>query len=148
MRRGLVLGLLSLAAVFVVAGLHFQRVRKPPVPPAAKLPGSARILLLPFRKDTVDLTVASQGELDYRIGMQAGATLVYAWSTPSPGDTLSCEFAGQQMSGASAVHKAFVAQSAGWYHWRWKNPNSRPVNIHFKLSGFYEPPAIPPGGPQ
>jgi hypothetical protein len=78
--------------------------------------------------------------------MQAGATLVYAWSTGRHGETLSYEFAGRQSNGASEAHSALVAQSSGWYRWHWRNPNSRPVTIHLKLSGYYEPASIPPPG--
>jgi hypothetical protein len=132
----------GLLAVAIPAALHFWGAPKPPVPSAAKLPASARILLQPSRKDSLDLTVPAQGELNYQVGMQAGATLVYAWSATPRGETLSCEFAGQT-STASDAHSAFVAQSSGWYRWRWKNSNSRPVNIHLKLSGYYEPATIP-----
>lgn len=119
----------------------------PPLPSAAKLPASARTLLQPFRKDSFNLTIGAGQELSYRVGMQAGATLVYAWSTGSGDQKLSCEFAGREASGAaSEAHNAFVAQSAGWYRWRWKNPSSRPVTIHVKLSGYYEPATVPEAG--
>ena len=57
-------------------------MQKPPAPSAAALPASAsaRELLQPFRKDGLDLTVDAHGELQYRIAMQAGATLVYSWT--------------------------------------------------------------------
>jgi hypothetical protein len=102
------------------------------------------MLLQPFHQDSMDLTVGPHQELNYEVGMQAGATLVYAWSTGHKSETLACECAGQKMQGASEAHRAFVAQSAGWYRWRWTNPNSRPVTIHFKINGYYEPPAMPP----
>ncbi len=108
------------------------------------------MLLQPFRKDSFDLTVGAQQEANYRVGMQAGATLVYAWSTGQTwgrgGEPLFCEFAGHQTGSASEAHSAFVAQSSGWYRWRWKNQNSRAVTIHLKLSGYYEPAAVPPAG--
>lgn len=126
--------------------LRIVRVHRPPTPAAANLPANARALLQPFRKDSLDLTVASHAELNYRVGMQAGATLVYAWSTAPPGAMLSYESADQRANSASAAHSAFVAQSAGWYRWRWKNDSSRPVIIHFKLSGYYEPAIVPPVG--
>ena len=124
------------------------RVRRPPSPSAAKLPASARILLRPSRlppsrNDTLELVVASQGELNYKVGMQAGATLVYAWSAAPKGRTLSCQFAGHETTAASQAHSAFVAQSSGWYRWRWKNQSRRSVTIHLKLSGYYELATVP-----
>lgn len=120
-----------------------HRVRLPPTPPPAALPSSARKMLQPSRSDTLDLTVDPQRELSYEVGMQAGATLVYAWSATPRDERLSCEFAGRRTEGVSAAHSALVAQSSGWYRWRWKNPGRRPVTIHLKLSGYYEPGAVP-----
>lgn len=133
-----------------IVGLYFgfTRVHRPPTPLSARLPASARALLQPSRKDTVDVTVPSQGDRNYEVGMQAGATLVYAWSTGSREQTVACQFAGRESTGVSEAHSAFVAQSAGWYRWRWKNQNRRPVTIHLKLSGFYEPGILPPEGVQ
>ncbi len=142
-RKGWLIGLPALLVLAALAGVHFWKVQLPPAPSAAKLPASARILLQPFRKDSLDLTVGAQRQLNYRVGMQAGATLVYAWSTEHKGETLSCEFAGKETSAAAQGHSAFVAQSSGWYQWRWKNPSGSPITIHLKLSGYYEPATIP-----
>jgi len=130
-----------IAAALVV--LHFRQIQRPPAPSAAKLPASARELLLPFRKDSLDLTVRAHEELNYRVGMQAGATLVYAWSTGRGGEALSSESPGQKTSRRAEAHGAFEAQSSGWYHWRWKNESGNPLTIHFKLSGHYETASLP-----
>jgi len=129
---------LCAGAALVLALAAFWRVQKPPAPRAAALPASVRMLLQPFRKESLDLTVASEGELDYRVGMQAGATLVYAWSAAPADEKLVYEFAGRGKTNASEAHSAFVAQSSGWYRWRWHNPGNRPVTIHLKLSGYYD----------
>jgi hypothetical protein len=134
---------LGVLVAIALAGLHFWRVQRPPAPSAAKLPASARQLLLPFRKDSLDLTVRAHEELNYRVGMQAGATLVYAWSTGLGGDVLSAQFPGQKTSRAGEGHGAFEAQSSGWYHWRWKNESGNPITIHLKLSGYYEAASMP-----
>jgi hypothetical protein len=108
------------------------------------LPASARILLQPFRKDDLDLPLAGNGKVEYRIAMQAGASLVYSW-TSSHG-TLSYQFANQKPGRGGEAHSAFVAESSGWYRWRWTNPGSDAVRIHLKLSGYYEPATMPPAG--
>ncbi len=135
-------------ALTAVGGISIWsgRVRKPPAPPPASLPASARSLLLPFHKDNFDLSVGPHGDLDYRVGMQAGATLVYAWSTGHSGSMVACECPGQPTARASEAHVGFEARSSGWYHWRWKNPSGRPVTIHLKLSGYYEPAIVPAAG--
>jgi hypothetical protein len=116
------------------------RVHRPPKPAAATLPASARALLLPFRKNSLDLMVPAHEELDYRVGMQAGGTLVYAWSS---GVRLWCESPGPKTMRATEAHGAFEAQSSGWYHWRWKNESGNPIAIHVKLSGYYELASMP-----
>ncbi|HTW66428.1 MAG TPA: hypothetical protein VME17_17520 [Bryobacteraceae bacterium] len=132
--------LLSAVCFAGAIGLYFWtgRVRRPPQPAAARLPASARVLLPPPHRDNLDLTVAPHQELDYRVGMQAGATLVYAWSTGSSG-RLSGRFPDQNVGQAASYgHGAFLAQSSGWYHWRWKNPSGSPIAVHVKLNGYYE----------
>jgi hypothetical protein len=105
------------------------------------LPSSARVLLQPFRKDGLDLTLPAKGEVGYRIAMQAGATLVYSW-TASRG-AVSCQFANQNPIRAGEARGAFVAQSSGWYRWNWKNQNGNAMTIHLKLNGYYETAGIP-----
>jgi hypothetical protein len=134
-----VLGAGALLAFAMWTGVHFWRVQMPPAPSAARLPASVRALFQPFRKDSLDLTVGARQELNYRVGMQAGATLIYAWSTRTHprmgpgggpgGEALVCEFAGRQIR-ASEAHSGFVAQSAGWYRWRWKEEPEQPSRDH------------------
>jgi hypothetical protein len=137
-------GWLALAAGLAAAALGLYlwggRVHRPPQPAAAALPASARELLLPFRKNSLDLTVPAHQELDYGVGMQAGATVVYVWSS---GETLLCESPGQKTIRAAKARGAFQAQSSGWYHWRWRNQSGNAVKIHVKLSGYYELASMP-----
>jgi hypothetical protein len=134
---------LGVLVASVAVGVGFWKEQRPPTPSAARLPASARELLLPFRKDSLDLTVRAHEELNYRVGMQAGATLVYAWSTGNAGDALSSESPGQKTIRAAEAHGAFVAQSSGWYHWRWTNQSGKPIAMHLKLSGYYEEAGMP-----
>jgi hypothetical protein len=131
------------AGVAIALYLWGGRVREPSQPAAAVLPASARVLLLPFRKDRFDLIAGAHDELNYRVGMQAEATLVYAWSTGHSGEVLSCDFPGQKTIRAAEGHGAFQARSSGWYHWRWKNQSGNPITIHVKLTGYYEPATMP-----
>ena len=141
-RKRWLIGLVVLLAA-VSAGVYFWRVPRPPAPPAARLPASARVLLAPFHKESFDLTVEAHQDLDYRVGMQAGATLVYAWSTAHSGETLSYQLPGQKSSRGTEGHGAFEAQSSGWYRWRWKNESGNPITIHVKLNGYYEAASMP-----
>ena len=56
---------------------------------------------------------------------------------------LVCECPGEKTIRAAEAHGAFLAQSAGWYRWRWKNQSDNPITIHFKLSGYYEEASMP-----
>jgi hypothetical protein len=99
------------------------------------------MLLQPFRKDSLDLTLAANGEVEYRVAMQSGATLVFSW-TASRG-TVSCQFANQNPVNTGESHGGFVAQSSGWYRWRWRNQTGNATTIHLKLNGYYEPAGMP-----
>jgi hypothetical protein len=140
--------LIAVAAVLAVASaaVHFWKVQKLPVPSGAALPASARMRLQPsgqkpFRKDGLDLTLDAHGELQYRIAMQADATLVYSWKADR--GVVSYQFADQNPGRGTDAHGAFVAQSSGWYRWRWSNTTGRALTIHLKLNGYYEPPSMP-----
>lgn len=101
-------------------------------------------MLLPqFREQDIKLTVGPHEERNYRVGMQAGATLVYAWSTGHRGDLLSCDCPGQETNNATQGHTAFEARSSGWYRWRWRNQGDKPVTIQLKLNGYYEAASMP-----
>jgi hypothetical protein len=142
-KKGWLIGLAALVAVAASAGVHFWNVQRPPAPSAAKLPASARALFAPFHKDNLDLRVEAHQEITYRVGMQVGATLVYAWSTSRRGETLFCELPGQKTGRAGEGHGAFEATSSGWYRWRWKNESGHPIEIHVKLNGHYEAASMP-----
>lgn len=141
-RKGWLSGIAAGLAVCgaVVFYLWVGRVHRLPKPSAATLPVSARELLLPFHKNSIDLTVPAHKDLDYRIGMQAGATLVYAWSSDV---ALECASPGQRGIRAAEAHGAFEAQSSGWYHWHWKNESGNSVAVHVKLNGYYELASMP-----
>lgn len=102
------------------------------------LPASARVRFPPPHKENIELKVAAHQELDFRVGMQAGATLVYAWSTGRRSDLLAGKFPDQSVGETANGHGALEAQSSGWYHWRWSNPSGDSVMIHFTLTGYYE----------
>ena len=57
--------------------------------------------------------------------------------------TVSYQFANQKPGKAGEAHGAFVAQSSGWYRWRWNNPTGDTITIHLQLGGYYEPPVVP-----
>ena len=100
-------------------------------------------MLLPaYRKENLELTVEPHQELNHRVGMQAGATLVYAWST-AHGEVLASECPSQSLRDSAGGHGAFEARSSGWYRWRWKNSSDKPIAVQLKLNGYYEAASMP-----
>jgi hypothetical protein len=118
-----------------------------------------------YRTDTVSIPLASESgqggsELEYKVRMKAGQTLVYSWiasgitnpgqfyfdfhgeggGTVSAGESRVIEYrqiAGDRSSGM------LVAPFDGIFGWYLQNQSERPVTVTLNLSGFYV--LIPPG---
>lgn len=123
----------------------------------------AREYPAPFRTDTIDIPLkgaSSEGsELEYKVRMKPGATLVYSWSVNAPPEEFYYDFHSQQLPspGPKEVvisHKAglgvggngaLVAPFEGIHGWYLQNQSEKPVVVHLKLSGFYE--LLPNGQP-
>lgn len=116
-----------------------------------------------FRSDTIDIPLkgaADAGsELEYKVRMKPGATLIYSWSVNAPPEEFYYDFHSQQLPspGPKEVvisHKsgigvggngALVAPFEGIHGWYLQNQSEKPVVVHLKLSGFYE--LLPNGQP-
>ena len=136
-------------------------------PASSAQPGAAPVLAreypAPFRTDSIDIPLkgaADTGsELEYKVRMKPGATLVYAWSVNAPPEEFYYDFHSQQLPspGPKEVvisHKAgigvggngsLVAPFEGIHGWYLQNQSEKPVVVHLKLSGFYE--LLPNGQP-
>jgi len=113
----------------------------------------------PFRTDTIDipLKAAEQtgSELEYKVQMQAGQTLVYSWSVDAPPEEFYTDFHSEMRPAPKETvisHKADVGVSAngslvapfqGIHGWYFQNQSLKPVVVHLKISGFYD---LLPGG--
>src|ERR1019366_640401 len=54
---------------------------KPPVaPPAGSAGAPARFYKLPFRSDEIKIPLKPDGEIEYKVRMQPGGTLIYSWA--------------------------------------------------------------------
>jgi hypothetical protein len=119
-----------------------------------------------YRTDFVDIPLQAGGtgngtdELEYKVRMKAGGTLVYSWSVPSvaSADELYFDFHGEapasepgaegtvveylQATGTRSSG-ALVAPLDGVHGWYLQNQTEHPVVVHLKLSGFYD--LVPPG---
>ena len=123
---------------------------------------SAREYPTPFRTDTIDIPLKSAddgagSEVEYKVRMKPGATLVYSWTVQAPPEEFYYDFHSQQwpQTGPKEVvisHKSgvgvggngsLVAPFEGIHGWYLQNQSVKPVVVHLKLSGFYE---LLPGG--
>jgi len=116
-----------------------------------------------FRSDTIMIPIADfesgkAYELEYKVRMRRGATLIYSWAVSGaaiPEDFYS-EFhghtveAGKTMTVADyrkanglAAHGALVAPFDGVHGWYFQNSAAGPVVVRLRLSGYYD--LIPPG---
>jgi len=114
----------------------------------------------PFRSDSIDIPLAADGEfvdgrssseLEYKVKMQKGATLVYSWTVEggTPGE-FYFDFHGEsppnptpqvlsyQADLGDSGHGSLVAPFDGIHGWYLQNQSIKPAVVHLKMSGFYE----------
>jgi hypothetical protein len=135
-----------------------------PVSPPASAP--AQFYAAAYRSDWVDIPLAAKGdphhgdELEYKVRMKAGDSLVFSWKAEGGGDapSLNYDFHGEtpppagasegreitykQASGLSS-NGVLIAPVNGAHGWELQNLSAKPVTVKLKLAGFYE--LVPPG---
>ncbi len=101
----------------------------------------------PFRADTIKIPLRGDQELEYKVRMQPGGTLVYSWSTNKgmvyydfhgqpPGDP---EKAFSYATGvANQANGSLIAPFAGIHGWFLQNQEGEPIVVTIRMSGFYE----------
>ena len=125
----------------------------------------ARYYPTAFRSDVIDIPLASSetdnlhSELEYKVRMKPGDTLVYSWAvtgianpeefysdfhgeTPAQGQTPAKVVEYRQATGLSS-NGALTAPIPGVHGWYLQNQAVGAAVVHLKLSGFYE--LVPPG---
>ncbi len=125
----------------------------------------ARFFPAAYRSHLVEIPLAPSGdperkdELEYKVRMKAGDSLVYTWTvegvphpeefysdfhgeTPAPagGEAKVVEY--RQATG-TASHGTLTAPISGVHGWYLQNQSAKPVVVKLRLSGFYE--LVPPG---
>lgn len=131
------------------------------LPPADSTGSLARFYPVAFRTDTVEIPLAAAGDaegtddLEWKVRMLNGATLVYSWSVDAPPEEFYSDMHGESAptpevkvvtyrKGADiASNGAIVAPFDGIHGWYLQNQAERPVVVRLKLSGFYELPDDP-----
>lgn len=118
-----------------------------------------------FRSDTIEIPLtdflggAKGSELEYKVRMKEGATLIYEWevtgaqrqddfhfdfhghTTPAPGQEM--QVATYKQAYGIKAQGALTAPFDGIQGWQFSNSSDKPVVVHVKLAGFYD--LIPSG---
>jgi len=99
-------------------------------------------------KDTVTITIPARDDKEYKLYLDKGATLEFAWKTE--GTELFYDFHGEPEGDTSGYFKSFkkstnsqqsgslVTTFAGTHGWYWKNNSQLPVVITLKTKGTYQ----------
>jgi hypothetical protein len=114
-----------------------------------------------FRTDTVDIPLTGflggrfGSELEYKVRMKKGATLIYQWEVTGTGDARDFHYdfhghttpepGGESMTVATyrqgfGLHRqgALTAPFDGIQGWQFSNSGDKPIVVRVKLAGFYE----------
>lgn len=133
---------------------------------ASTLAASTQYYATPFRSHTVEIPLAAgddckrRCELEYKVRMKAGDSMVYSWSvqgvtdpqafyfdfhgeTPAgPGVPKPVDVAYRESTGTSS-NGVLITAVPGLHGWYFQNQSPAPVVVRLSLSGFYE--LVPPG---
>ena len=154
------LGVGKLTGLDRLAGTKEVAIKTPPATAGAT---PARLYDTPWRTDEVVITLpgdgAEGGELEYKVRMKPGATLVYSWSeTGAPPEEFYTDFHGQTLpakpgaevqvatyrqSTGDKASGSLIAPLDGVHGWYLQNQAVKPATVTLKLAGFYE--LVPPG---
>jgi hypothetical protein len=101
-----------------------------------------------FRSDTVKITLGPDGELEYKVAMKAGESMVYSWSVDQ--GTIYYDFHGEPTNDPKHAQRyreeqettksngTFVAPFEGIHGWFWLNLTGKPQVVTLKMSGYYQ----------
>ena len=102
----------------------------------------------PFKTETVQIPLGPDGEVEYKLRMKAGQSVVYSWKPDS--GTVYYDFHGHppdkpnEAQGYIKVQEAdhgdgvFIAPVDGIHGWFWLNLTPKKMVITLKISGFYD----------
>jgi hypothetical protein len=107
-----------------------------------------------YRTDVVDIPLAAGGELEYKLGMKEGDSIVYRWDAVDLADAseLYAEFHGHtervgdapgdlmfyRKAAGGTERGALVAPFTGIHGWYLRNDSDDPIVVRLQVAGFYE----------
>ncbi len=129
-----------------LTGLTKMATPTPPPTPVMNTT-AAHTYTVPFRTDEIAIPIGKDGELEYKVRMQPGGTLIYSWkcaeplyidfhgeSDKDPGNAVSYTVTQEAKEGNGSL----IAPFAGIHGWFYQNQTDHVTVIHLKMSGFYE----------
>jgi hypothetical protein len=119
----------------------------PPPAQAVTAGAPSRFYKLPFRSDEIRIPMKPDEELEYKVRMQPGGTLIYSWAADHgtvyydmhgerPEDSDHAQSYGTGIS--AAANGSLIAPFAGIHGWFLQNQEGTPIVVTLKMSGFYE----------
>jgi hypothetical protein len=106
-----------------------------------------------YRTDVIDIPLAAGGELEYKLGLNEGDSIVYQWDAvdlDAP-ETLYAEFHGHtppvnnvgdlmfyRKAAGATERGVLVAPFTGIHGWYLRNDGDEAVVVRLKVAGFYE----------
>ncbi len=143
------------AAIAVIAGLAFGGVASSQVnwneKPLAN--GVFREYQADYRNDVIEIPLAAFGELEYKLGLNAGDSIVYQWDAAGleKPELLYAEFHGHtepvnnvgdlmfyRKANGATERGVLTAPFTGIHGWYLKNEADKPIVVRLKVAGFYE----------
>src|SRR5688572_15676910 len=115
--------------------------------PTSDVNAVARIYPVALRTDTVEIKLAPAGDpdqrsdLEWKVRMRAGETLVYSWSADAPAEEFYSDFHGEsaptpevkvatyKKGGGAGFHGSMVAPFDGVHGWYLQNQSEQPVTV-------------------
>jgi hypothetical protein len=118
-----------------------------PAAPTITAGSPARFYKLPFRSDEIRIPLKADGEIEYKVRMQPGGTLIYSWAADhgtvyydmhgeKPEDPEHAQSYGTGIS--ATANGSLIAPFAGIHGWFLQNQEGTPIVVTLKMSGFYE----------
>ena len=106
-----------------------------------------------YRTDVIDIPLEPFGELEYKLGLDEGESIVYQWDAVDLKDleSLYAEFHGhtEPLNGVGDLmyyrkatggteRGALMAPFSGIHGWYLRNDGDQPIVVRLKVAGFYE----------
>ena len=101
-----------------------------------------------YRTDIVKIPLGPDGEIEYKVAMKAGESMVYSWAVDR--ESVYYDFHGEPSNDPKHATRyreeqentkgngTFVAPFEGIHGWFWLNLSGKPIVVTLKMSGFYQ----------